>query len=121
MKKASAAFLEVTLEEGWVARIGRSSLDNDLLTFKESFPQDWWLHAKGCPGSHVVIHHPSEAEPSKQVLEMSARLALKYSKARSTGKGTVSVCHIADISKSRGAPPGQVQLRKSKTLTVYQH
>ena len=112
--------MEVNLEEGWTARIGRSDADNDLLTFHHSFPQDTWLHAKGVPGSHVVLHHPSEQSPSPEVLDLAARLALKYSKASGRGKGTVSVCRIADIRRAKGAPAGQVQLRKHKTLTVYQ-
>lgn len=120
MKKAEPRVVEVALAEGWTARIGRSDRDNDLLTFQEAFPQDWWLHAKGCPGSHVVLHHPSETNPPKSVLEEAARLALTHSKARSTGKGTVTVARIADLKKGRGAPSGQVQVRKSKTLTVYQ-
>lgn len=112
--------MEVTLEEGWTARIGRSDADNDLLTFHHSFPQDTWLHAKGVPGSHVVLHHPDEQTPPTDVLSQAARLALKYSKASSRGKGTVSVCRIAEIRKPKGAAPGQVQLRKHKTLAVYQ-
>lgn len=120
MKKAAARVLDVVLDDGWVARIGRSDQDNDLLTFHEAFPQDWWLHAKGCPGSHVVLHHSEEDEPGKQILEAAARLALKYSKASSTGKGVVSLARISDLSKAKGSPAGQVQLRKSKTLRVYQ-
>lgn len=120
MKREPARVLEVTLEEGWVARVGRTDRDNDLLTFKESFPQDWWLHAKGCPGSHVVLHHPEASDPPKEVMQAAGRLALQYSKAKSTGKGTVSVARICDVQKQRGAPAGQVQLRKSKTISVYQ-
>ena len=120
MKRSTANVVEVPLEDGWVARVGRSDRDNDLLTFQEAFPQDWWLHAKGCPGSHVVLHHPTQHEPEKNILEAAARLALTHSKASSQGKGTVTLARISDLKKPKGAPPGQVQLRKSKTLRVYQ-
>lgn len=119
MKQEAPRFLEVDLEEGWTARIGKSSRDNDLLTFRESFPQDWWLHAKGCPGSHVVMHHPSRDEPPRQILETAARLALKYSKASPKGKGSVTVARISDLGKAKGAPPGQVIVRKSRIVKVY--
>lgn len=119
MKKASPQVLEVEMGDGWIARVGRTARDNDLLTFTEAFPQDWWLHAKGCPGSHVVLHHSEQDEPGKQILEAAARLALKYSKAKATGKGAVSLARISDLSKAKGSPAGQVQLRKSKTLRVY--
>lgn len=107
------------LEEGWTALVGRSDAGNDTLTFKVAFPQDYWLHAKGCPGSHVVLHHPSEAEPPKQVVEAAARLALTYSKAKNAKKGAVSVARICDVAKAKRAPAGQVLLRKSKTVKVY--
>ncbi|MDF3128663.1 NFACT RNA binding domain-containing protein [Kiritimatiellaeota bacterium B1221] len=107
------------LEDGWVALVGRSDRDNDLLTFKVAFPQDLWLHAKGCPGSHVVLQHPDETEPPKQVIEAAARLALIYSKAKNAKSGAVSVAKISDLGKTRGAPAGQVTLRKSKTVKVY--
>ncbi len=106
-------------EEGWRARVGQSDQDNDLLTFKNAFPRDWWLHAKGCPGSHVVLDHPEEEEPPKAVLQAAARLALQFSKAKNVKKGAVSVCRIQDITKPRGAPAGTVQVRKSKTVQVY--
>lgn len=106
------------LESGWTARVGMSDRDNDQLTFKDAFPRDWWLHAKGCPGSHVVLHHPEADEPPRPVLEEAARLALLHSKAKNAARGAVSVARIADLEKPRRAPAGQVRLRKSKTVTV---
>lgn len=106
------------LEEGWTARVGMSDVDNDRLTFRESFPRDWWLHAKGCSGSHVVLSHPEADEPPRAALEEAARLALRHSKAKNAGRGAVSLARIADLEKPRRAPAGQVRLRKSKTVTV---
>jgi hypothetical protein len=51
---------QIELSEGWTARVGCSDADNDELTFRSFFPQDWWLHVNGCPGSHVVLHHAEE-------------------------------------------------------------
>ncbi|MGA0369508.1 MAG: NFACT RNA binding domain-containing protein [Kiritimatiellia bacterium] len=106
------------LEDGWRALIGRSDTENDHLTFQVAFPQDLWLHAKGCPGSHVILQHPREQNPPKSVLEAAGMLALLHSKARNAKSGAVSVARICDLSKPKGAPAGQVQLRKSKTLKV---
>jgi len=108
----------VELGGGWTARAGRSDLDNDLLTFQASFPQDLWLHAKACPGSHVVLHHPDAQEPPREILEAAARVALQYSKAKNAGRAAVTVARIADLRKVRGAPAGQVEVRKGKTITV---
>lgn len=109
---------EEALEDGWTARVGKSARDNDLLTFELAFPRDWWLHVKGCPGSHVVLHHPDADAPPRAVLEAAARLAVRHSKARNAPKAAVSIARIQDIAKPKRAPAGQVILRKSKTLNV---
>lgn len=109
---------DVELADGWTARVGRSDRDNDLLTFGAAFPQDLWLHVRGCPGSHVVLHHPEAHEPPKAVLEAAGRLALQYSKASNAGKATVTVARIADLRKPRGVPAGQVEVRKSRQLRI---
>ncbi|WFB34902.1 NFACT RNA binding domain-containing protein [Kiritimatiellota bacterium B12222] len=112
-------YRQFELDEGWVATVGRSDRENDELSFKVAFPQDYWLHAKGCPGSHVILHHLQENEAPKAVLEAAARLALQFSKAKNAKKGAVSVAKVSDLAKAKGAPAGQVILRKSKTIQVY--
>lgn len=114
----AARTLDVSLGEGWTARVGRTDGDNDLLTFHESFPRDLWLHVKGCPGSHVVLHHPEEHDPPKEILREAARLAARHSKAKSAKTATVTVARIADLQKPRRAPAGQVIVRKEKSLRV---
>ena len=106
------------LGNGWTARVGKSDADNDQLTFKNSFPQDYWLHVKGCPGSHVVLHHDSAHEAPKEILEAAARLAIQHSKAKNAPKAAVTLARIADLQKPRRAPAGQVTVRKSTTLNV---
>eukprot|EP00966_Prymnesium_polylepis_P018841 434024-Prymnesium_polylepis.1 len=43
--------------EGAEIRVGRTAADNDLLSCDAAHRDgaDWWMHASGCPGSHVVI------------------------------------------------------------------
>ena len=38
-------------------RVGKGAGDNDKLSLEPEHRDghDWWLHAAGCPGSHVVI------------------------------------------------------------------
>jgi predicted ribosome quality control (RQC) complex YloA/Tae2 family protein len=106
------------LGDGWTARAGRTDMDNDLLTFKDAFPQDYWFHVKGCPGSHVVLHHDSEHEAPKAILEAAGRIAIKHSKAKNAPKAAVTLARIADLQKPRRAPAGQVTVRKSTTLNI---
>jgi predicted ribosome quality control (RQC) complex YloA/Tae2 family protein len=107
--------------DGFEVLIGRGDADNDALTFDVAEPHDFWLHVTGPPGSHVVVRNPDRLEALPQpVLEQAAALAAWHSKARgSRGKVEVHVCRAADVSKPRGAPPGEVRLRRWDSVRVY--
>lgn len=94
--------------------IGRGDEENDHLTFEVAAPEDLWLHVGGgVAGSHVVVRNPEglEALPPA-VVERAAELAAWHSKARHAGRVLVHVCRVADVSKARGAPAGEVRLRR---------
>jgi predicted ribosome quality control (RQC) complex YloA/Tae2 family protein len=107
--------------EGFEVLIGRGDADNDALTFDVAEPHDFWLHVAGSPGSHVVVRNPDHLpELPRLVLERAAALAAWHSKARGRrGKVEVHVCRAADVSKPRGAPPGEVRLRRWESVRVY--
>ncbi len=104
---------------GFEVLVGRSDEDNDRLTFEVADPQDFWLHVAGVPGSHVVVRNP-EALPAlpRPVLEQVAALAAWHSKARGAGRVKVHVCRVADVRKPRGAPAGEVSLRRWSGVRV---
>lgn len=107
--------------DGFEILVGERARDNDELTFREAAPKDLWLHVSGYPGSHVVVRNPDEL-PSipRQVVERAAGLAAWHSKARyAGGKVEVHVCRAGDVSKPRGAPPGEVSLRRWDAVRVY--
>jgi predicted ribosome quality control (RQC) complex YloA/Tae2 family protein len=108
---------------GYEILVGRGARENDELTFRVARPTDLWLHAHGFAGSHVVVRAGGETrtdEVPRHVLERAAELAAYHSKARNVrGKVTVSVCRAADVRKERGAPPGQVLVRRADTIRVY--
>jgi predicted ribosome quality control (RQC) complex YloA/Tae2 family protein len=107
------------LFDGWEILVGRSSEDNDYLTFDVAAPGDTWLHAGGgIAGSHVVVRNPDGAVVPRPVLERAAGLAAGYSKARGAPRVEVHYCHRRDVSKPRGAPAGLVELRSWKALKV---
>ena len=109
------------VEDGYEILVGKAASDNDALTFRVARPNDMWLHASGYAGSHVVVRRAEDGEEiPRTVLERAAELAAFHSKAREArGKVTVSVCRASDVRKERGAPAGQVQLRRSMTMKVY--
>jgi predicted ribosome quality control (RQC) complex YloA/Tae2 family protein len=107
------------LVEGFEVLIGRSSSDNDHLTFRVAKATDSWLHvAGGTPGSHVVIRNPERLPLPKSVIERAASYAAWYSKARAGGSVEVHYCKVSDIRKPRGAPAGLVHLERYSRVRV---
>jgi len=107
--------------DGFEILVGKGARENDELTFRVARPYDLWLHAAGFAGSHVVIPRPEGVdEIPKAVVERAAELAAWHSKARDArGKVPVHVCRAGDVRKPRGAPPGQVEIRRYDTVRVY--
>lgn len=100
--------------------VGRGARDNDELTFRVAAPNDLWLHASGFAGSHVVIRNPERVDVPRDVIRRAAELAVFHSKARDArGKIDVHVCRAGEVRKSRGAPPGEVQLTRWDTVKAY--
>jgi predicted ribosome quality control (RQC) complex YloA/Tae2 family protein len=101
--------------------VGRGASENDILSFEVAEPDDFWLHAAGYAGSHVVIRNPDLlAVPPPAILQQAARLAAWHSKARgSRGKVEVHWCRVADVRKPGGMPDGKVVLKKWETIRVY--
>ena len=40
---------------GFHIYVGKNNYQNEELTFKIATGNDWWFHAKGIPGSHVIV------------------------------------------------------------------
>jgi len=104
---------------GIEVRVGRTARDNDRLTFRESSPNDVWLHARSVPGSHVILRwgDPEAAPPARDLRE-AAQLAAVFSRARTSGTVAVDWTRRKHVRKPRGGAPGLVIPQRSKTLFV---
>jgi predicted ribosome quality control (RQC) complex YloA/Tae2 family protein len=107
--------------DGFEVLVGRGAQENDELTLRVAEPQDLWLHVAGFAGSHVVIRNPEGLpELPRHVVERAAGLAAWHTKARNArGKVEVHVCRAGEVSKRRGAPPGEVEIRRWEAVRVY--
>ena len=105
--------------DGNAVLIGRSGAQNDQVTFDLAGPNDSWLHARGVPGSHVVIRwrHPSGDE-DQETVEAAAALAAHYSSARDSGSVEVDVTRRRHVRKIKGTGPGMVTYRQERTISV---
>ena len=77
------------------------------LSFKIASGNDWWFHAKGQPGSHVIVKSNGEELPDR-TFEEAARLAAFYSKGRQAPKVEIDYTQKKNLKKPNGAKPGFV-------------
>ena len=107
----------ITDGEGNLIYVGRSGPQNERVTFEIAGPDDWWLHARGVPGSHVIVRGTGR-EPSDAALEQAASVAAFFSKSRTSGKVEVDIARRRDVRKIKGAGPGMVTYRNERTVLV---
>jgi predicted ribosome quality control (RQC) complex YloA/Tae2 family protein len=99
--------------------IGRSGAQNDLVTFDLAGPNDTWLHARGVPGSHVVVRWRGPGDDEEPAtIEAAAALAAFYSAARNAATVEVDATRRRHVRKIKGAGPGMVTYRNERTLAV---
>jgi predicted ribosome quality control (RQC) complex YloA/Tae2 family protein len=98
--------------------VGASDADNDHVSTTLAEPADWWFHAEGVPGSHVILRARPDAEPSRETLLQAAAVAAYHSKARAARTARVYCTRGRYVSKPRGAPTGTVEVARGRVLKV---
>ena len=93
--------------DGFDIFVGKNNYQNDELTFKTAAGNDWWFHAKGIPGSHVIVRSENRELPDR-VFEEAAALAAWYSAGRDADKVEVDYVRKKEVKKPSGAAPGFV-------------
>jgi len=118
-KQAPRKIASLTEASGNAIFIGRSGRENDQVTFDIGGAEDTWLHARGVPGSHVLVRwlRPADDEDEGAV-ETAAALAAHYSQSRTAGLVEVDVTRRKNVRKIKGAGPGMVTYRNERTIAV---
>ena len=98
--------------------LGASDADNDYVSTQVAEANDWWFHADGVPGSHVILRAKSNEEPGKDTLRQAASVAAYHSKARNAGTTPVHCTRARYVKKPRGVKTGTVQVAHGTTLKV---
>jgi predicted ribosome quality control (RQC) complex YloA/Tae2 family protein len=104
--------------DGFEILVGRTSRDNDHLTFKIAKPNDLWLHAADYGGSHVVVRNATRKDVPHRTIIEAAQLAAQFSQARKDPKVDVHYTERKFVSKPRGSAPGLVRMTRFKNITV---
>lgn len=104
--------------DGYDIYVGKNNYQNDELTFKVATGNDWWFHAKGMPGSHVIVKSRNEELPDR-VFEEAGMLAGYYSKGRDSDKIEIDYLQKKNIKKPNGSAPGFVVYYTNFSLTIH--
>ena len=95
--------------------VGRSPRENAEVTFRIARPDDLWFHARGIPGSHVVLQAPPGGTPGDDDLDAAADLAATHSKAKNAPRVEIDYTERKYVRKQRDAGPGLVWYTNART------
>lgn len=105
---------------GWEVVVGKNALGNEALLRRVGRPGDTWLHARGVPGSHVLLRRVggAPAAPDAETLAQAAAFAAYFSRGRTDSKLPVDYLPLSSVRRPKGGRPGQVLLARCQTLLV---
>ena len=95
--------------------VGRSPRENVEVTFRIARPDDLWFHARGIPGSHVVLQAPPGVAPDDADLDAAADLAAAHSKAKHAPRVEIDYTKRKYVRKQHDAGPGSVWYVNART------
>ena len=97
--------------------VGKNNLQNEEITFQLADGNDWWFHAKGVPGSHVIVKSGGEELPDS-TFEEAGKLAAYYSKLRGGDKVEIDYIEKKHVKKPKGGKPGFVVYYTNYSLII---
>ena len=103
--------------DGYDIYVGKNNFQNDELSFKFASGNDWWFHAKGQPGSHVIVKSKNEELPDR-TFEEAGKLAAYYSKGRQAPKVEIDYTQKKHLRKPTGGKPGFVVYYTNYSLLI---
>ena len=103
--------------DGYDIYVGKNNFQNDELSFKFASGNDWWFHAKGQPGSHVIVKSKNEELPDR-TFEEAGKLAAYYSKGRQAPKVEIDYTQKKNLRKPTGGKPGFVVYYTNYSLMI---
>lgn len=117
LKRIQGKPMEFVSSSGLRISVGKNNLQNDMLTTKQAFKSDIWLHTQKIHGSHVILWTGGK-EPDTLAVEEAASLAAWFSQARGSGKVPVDYTPVKYVKKPNGARPGMVIYSTYETAMV---
>ena len=104
--------------DGFHMYVGKNNFQNEELTFKFATGNDWWFHAKGMAGSHVIVKLGNAEEMPDRTFEEAGMLAGYYSKGKELDKVEIDYIQKKHIKKPNSSKPGFVIYHTNYSLTI---
>ncbi len=114
----SSKFKHYIIDGKYHLYVGKDSKNNDLLTTRFAKQNDYWFHARGSSGSHVVLRVENIKDPvPKNVLKKAAAIAAYHSKAKTAGVVPVAFTFKKYVVKKKGDPSWNSSTVKRRCIT----
>ncbi|MGH7846324.1 MAG: NFACT RNA binding domain-containing protein [Candidatus Binatia bacterium] len=118
MSKSKLRIIQYELPGGWTLWVGGTDADNDYLSTSLAAREDYWFHAEGVPGGHVILRAKCEEEPDRETLRRAAAVAAYHSRARGAGTARVYCTRARYVTKPRGAKIGTVHVTRGTVFKI---
>ncbi len=102
---------------GYTVYCGKNNIQNEYVTFRLAERNDWWFHAKGTQGSHVLLVSNGEEPDAKDFTE-AAMIAAYYSRAGEGASVEVDYTRAGNVKRPAGGKPGFVIYHTNWSCTV---
>ncbi|MGC9335031.1 MAG: Rqc2 family fibronectin-binding protein, partial [Anaerolineae bacterium] len=109
--------LSLASPDGLTILVGRNSRQNDEVTFRRAGGDDWWFHARGVPGAHVIVRAGGDRLPERTI-RRAAELAAFFSRMRNEPDVLVDYTQRRYVRRIPGAAPGLVTYTQEQTIRV---
>lgn len=115
-KQKAPAIMQFETPDGMKVLCGKNNLQNEHITHKLAEKQDYWFHAKGTAGSHVLLVTEGK-EPTDLDFTTAAEIAAYHSKAEGSNIA-VDYTLAKHVKKVSGSRPGFVIYHTNWTAYV---
>jgi len=99
--------------------VGKNDQANHRLVTRFSSRDDFWLHVRDLPGSHVLFRTTQSPDTLIQDLNRAARIAAYFSSARNEATAEVILSPIKNVKVIPRVGFGKVTFRNETTLLVF--
>lgn len=116
--KVTSRPLHYLSSDGFDIYVGKNNLQNEELSFKFATGNDWWFHAKGIPGSHVIVKCNPDGILPDRTFEEAGRLAAYYSAGKNAVKVEIDYTQKKNLKKPNASKPGFVIYHTNYSLLI---